>query len=305
VQQAPALRAWTLPQPGQVVTSATTRKSYFIGQWLAQGFFSHVFECTDEWGNRLIAKVLKARLHYEADRAAAMRELENLINARHPHITYIYDAFELGGAFYIIAERCAQPLDQMWSSPNYDGLVWIKPVARCLLQAVDFIHRLGMCHQDLHEGNVFMNIVEDEVLPAKFSAVNFKVGDLGLAKLTQEMDAANTLLADGMQPPEAIDPLTYGPLGQQVDMYHCGLLLMQVLLGRRLRFTREEILAGVPRQHALQLAQPYAGAIEKCLRRRVVWRTFSAAELWRDLNSPSELVEDIIAPQSPPPPPAP
>ena len=49
--------------------------------------------------------------------------------------------------------------------------------------------------------------------------------------------------------------------------------------------TKEETLAGVPRQMALQLKPPYNFALEKSLRRHVQHRTATASELWRDLNS--------------------
>jgi hypothetical protein len=69
-----------------------------------------------------------------------------------------------------------------------------------------------------------------------------------------------------------------------VDIYHVSLLLLQVLIGAR-NFSREEILAGVPRDLALKLVPPYSVALEKGLRRHVAYRTNSALELWRDLNT--------------------
>jgi hypothetical protein len=59
------------------------------------------------------------------------------------------------------------------------------------------------------------------------------------------------------------------------------LLLLQAALGRRLKFSKEEILGGAPREHALTLPEPYRTAIEMALRRRVVYRTQTAHEMWK------------------------
>jgi hypothetical protein len=71
-----------------------------------------------------------------------------------------------------------------------------------------------------------------------------------------------------------------------MDIYHCGLLFLHILHGSELRFTAEEIREGKPQELALQLPAPFNFALEKALRRHVAYRTASAMELWRDLNSP-------------------
>ena len=90
-------------------------------------------------------------------------------------------------------------------------------------------------------------------------------------------------MANWMRPPEALDP-SFGPLGKTLDIYHCGLLLLQVALGQRLRFSRDDILNGAPREMALNLPEPFRTAIEKALRRRVEYRTPTARQFWLDLK---------------------
>jgi serine/threonine protein kinase len=163
------------------------------------------------------------------------------------------------------------------------------PVARCLLQAVHFTHLNGLVHQDIHEGNVFAAIAKDEMLPEDETrtTIQFKLGDLGVAKLFGEIDAQNTR-APWMLPPETLDPAEFGPLDHRIDIYHTGLLLLQLALSSGLRFSNEEIKAGKPRELALTLQAPFNFALEKALRRHVQFRTASAMELWRDLKSPVE-----------------
>lgn len=203
---------------------------------------------------------------------------------RHPYITYVFDAFEYRDASYIITERCYCPLTDLFALNSYTGTTWVKPIARCLLQAVQYIHFNEYAHQDIHLGNVFASFAKNEMDADDPGAIQFKLGDLGVAKVFGEIDATNTR-ALWMLPPEVLDPSEFGPLDHRMDIYHCGLLFLQLLHGSELRFTIDEIKQGKPRELALQLPVPYSFALEKALRRHVADRTEEALELWWDLNS--------------------
>jgi serine/threonine protein kinase len=238
------------PQPGEQITSLATGTTYTMGDSIGEGSFGVVFACTDGWGNDLAAKVLKPTRTYEEIQAAAVGEIDRLLLLRHPLITYVYDAFEYRDTFYIVTERCYCPISRPFALENFDGTVWILPIARCLLQAVQYLHINQFAHQDIHANNVFAAFARDEMNADNPGAINFKLGDLGVSKVFGELDAANTL-AEWIRPPEALDPAEYGPLDHRIDIYHVGLLFLQFAYSKELRFTREEILAGVPREMAV------------------------------------------------------
>jgi serine/threonine protein kinase len=294
------------PNPGETITSELTRNTYTMGEKLGEGFFGLVFSCVDIWNNQLAVKVLKGTAPYHVIEAAAQEEFGKLVLLRHPYITYVFDAFHLGETIYIVTERCYCPLSRLFAEvKDFDGKFWIKAVARCLLQAVHYTHLNGYVHQDIHINNVFAAFARDEILDES-KALHFKLGDLGVAKLFSEIDATNTR-AQWMLPPEVLDTKEFGPMDDRIDIYHCGLLFLHLLNGGELKFTTEEVLAGVPRQLALQLPPPYNIALEKALRRHVAARTASAMELWQDLNSSPALPESTepeqmalpTAPQAP------
>ena len=87
-----------------------------------------------------------------------------------------------------------------------------------------------------------------------------------------------------MVPPEFLDPNEFGVVGRQVDIYHAGLLLLSLLLGRVPTFTRDEVLAGKPRELCENLASPFSGAIAMALRRHVEHRPSTAIEFWNELS---------------------
>jgi eukaryotic-like serine/threonine-protein kinase len=275
------------PEPGEVITSLATGNTFTMGESLGEGHFGVVFACTDVWDNELAAKVLKPVGSYEEVKAKAEDELHKLVAVRHPFITYAYDAFEYRDTFYIITERCAQPLSELLGMPDIDPTLWVRPIARCILQAVAHLHGMGLVHQDIHLGNVFTSFVKDEMAPHEFEALTFKLGDLGVAKLATELKVENTRAA-WMLPPEVLDPTEFGPIDHRVDVYHLGLLLLQVAVGKELTFTEAEVLAGKPREMALTLEAPLNFALEKALRRHVPHRSGQALEIWRDLNSAAE-----------------
>lgn len=286
-EPAPPAKSVVWPAPGETITSFATGNTYTIGDKIGEGFFGSVFACVDMWNNDLAAKVLKPNGTYEHVRSSAQAELQKLLALRHPNITYIHDAFEFRDTFYIVTERCYCPVTDLFALKNFDGPVWLLPIARCLLQAVHYVHVNGFAHQDIHAANVFAAFAKDEMRPTEPGAIQFKLGDLGVAKVFQELDAMNTR-ADWILPPEAIDNAEFGPIDHRIDLYHIGLLLLQLARSAEIRFTREEITAGRPRELALQLQPPYNFALEKALRRHVQFRTATAMELWRDLHTPAD-----------------
>jgi serine/threonine protein kinase len=270
------------PTPGEVITSQATGNTYTMGEKIGEGGFGVVYACKDVWQNDLAAKVLKPVRTYSEVQSAAVAELGKLIALRSPFITFIFDAFEYRDTFFIITERCYCPVSSLFTLPAFNGRLWLLPIARCLLQAVQYVHIGGFAHQDIHSGNVFAAVVKDEVVPTKPAAMLFKLGDLGVAKLVGELDAANTR-AQWMLPPEVLSPSEFGPLDRRIDIYHLGLLFLEFAQSRPLRFSADEILRGAPREMALALPHPLANALEKALRRHVSQRTATAMDLWLDL----------------------
>jgi serine/threonine-protein kinase len=273
------------PTFGEVITSLATGNSYTMGEKIGEGSFGIVYRCNDIWQNTLAAKVLKPIGTYEKVKAAATAEFIKLLQLRNPFITFVYDAFEYRDTFYIITECCFCPISSLFVMEKFDGISWLIPIARCLLQAVHYLHINTYVHQDIHLGNVFAAFVKDEMMPESPGVIQFKLGDLGVARVLSEVDAKNTR-TQWMLPPEVLNSSDYGPIDARIDIYHVGLLFLQLAYSKELRFTEEEILRGKPREMALSLPAPYNFALEKTLRRHVEFRTANAMEIWRDLHTP-------------------
>lgn len=274
------------PTPGESITSLATGNTYIIGEEIGEGAFGIVYSCRDVWENELAVKVLKPHGSYERVRGSAESELKKLVELRNPFITFVYDAFEFRDTFYIVTERCHFSIPAIFAIQKYNGITWIRPVARCLLQAVHFIHLNNYVHQDIHLRNVFGAFIKGEMSNPTEKPLVFKLGDLGVAKLVSEVNGQNTR-AQWMLPPEVLRPNEFGPTDKRIDIYHTSLLLLQIFSGKEIQLTQEEVLSGRPRQMAESLPPPYNVALSKGLRRHASLRTETALELWRDLNLPT------------------
>lgn len=281
----PRISAANLPKPGTIVTAPHTRATFTIGEKIGEGFHSHVFACTDGWYNDLVAKVLKPFEAVGKSRETLLAEAAKLRTLRSPYIAFVCDVFEHGGFQYVITERYHCSLDALFGTPGFNAPELIIPVARCLLQAIDYAHQNEVVHHDIHLGNIFATAREDEAAPTRYTDIKFILGDLGIARLRNQAQAVGAR-APGLVPPEGYHPGDFGAVDARADIYQAALVLLQLAAGRQLAFTREQVVAGEPRKLAESLAAPFNFALSKALRRHVQQRTADAREFWRDLQLP-------------------
>jgi serine/threonine protein kinase len=276
----PLEKIFRMPKYGEMINSS--RGYYQLGKILGNGNFGTAFECLDEWGNHLVAKVLHPlNRKYEEVKNEWFKELDKLVQLRHPHITFIHDAFEYNDTFYLITERCIDTLETLIKNQGDSGELLLPYVARDILQAVEFIHLNNYVHKDIHPGNVFISEVQRPRIYNELP-LSFIVGDVGISNLEKDINVFNTVLADWMLPPEFLDP-GCGTLGKSIDIYHTGLLLLSVLCGEIPNFTKQEILDAKPRKIAESLLSPYGSVIAKMLRRRVCYRANNIREIWNEI----------------------
>lgn len=281
LQTLPSVTPFRAPVRGEMITNGSNG-TYFIGHHIGSGSFGDVYECTDEWANALVAKVLKPALPFDEVRRQWEEEVGNLMRMRHPNITYIYDAFIYDNAFYIIVEKCWYSLDRILHRLDES---WLPHIARDILQALGFIHRFGYVHKDVHPGNVFVSLSSDAMSSDKGPYPTFKLGDLGIARMEGEIRTAGTILAPWMKPPEAIDPHHYGNIGRTTDVYHTALLLLAVLYRDVTTFTEPDIVAGLPMRMAEQTGSIFTRALSNALQPHVLRRTQTPLEFWREIQA--------------------
>ena len=160
-------------------------RQYYIGTKINRGEFSTVYNCCDQWGTELAAKVLSPRnlpYEYEKIRSEWLDEFQKLQLLRHPHVISIYQAFEYRDTFYLIFEKCLCTLEELIRNPNINGELWLPYVSRDILNGLQHIHDHGYVHKDLHPGNIFVSEQRDPMDPNNPPIWRFKIGDLGISR---------------------------------------------------------------------------------------------------------------------------
>ncbi len=256
------------------------RQRYRLGRKIGAGHSSIVYECSDDWGRALAAKVISPPDAASATRLEAIwrREGKRLVALRHPNIVYLHAAFEAGGRFFMIQEKCAGSVKRFAAGPVANREALLPGMARDLLSALQYIHDAGFVHRDIHPQNV---LVAGRDLR---SAPRLKIGDLGLCAPVKELETRDDVtVADWIRPPEFYDAGRFGRVGPALDVFHAALLLAGFLGGMPPRFGQAEVFDEAPVRWARGLSSRYATALSNALRARVAERTPTALELWRAL----------------------
>ncbi len=140
----------------------------------------------------------------------------------HANIATVYDAFECEGAHCIALEYVpGVSLDKRLKQEPPLTANEIVELAGQIAAGLDYAHRRGVVHRDVKPGNVLLS---DE------GAV--KITDFGVAKLVS-MDVTQTGIALGTPAYMSPEQIQGKPLDGRSDQFSLGVMLYQMLTGRR------------------------------------------------------------------------
>lgn len=278
-----------------------------IMERLGSGGAGTVFRARDSRLGRLIAlKVARAEALFSSEaKQRFVREAQTLAALRHPNIIPIYEFGESGGLPYIVEELCEGPNLAVWlrQQANAQQQVPIRTAVQwtlLLAEAVAHAHRSGIVHRDLKPSNVLLaptaattsGPVDEESAAGSFLP---RVTDFGIAKLfesEESMTASQAVLGTAAyMAPEQAEGRSR-EVGPPADVYSLGVLLYELLAGRRPIEGRSDVdtLRRVLTDEPLPLTQvrpevprDLEAICLKCLDKDFANRYPSGAELAEDL----------------------
>lgn len=238
----------------------------------------------DELGRRVAVKLLDESLAADPSfRARFTREARLAAALSHPNIVTVFDAGEAEGRPYIVMEYVeGRTLDVRLREEGPLAPSAVEHIARQVCAGLEHAHAHGLVHRDLKPGNLIER-----------SDGTVKIGDFGIARGddTTELTEAGTII--GTAAYLAPEQAEGGPITPQTDLYALGVLLYELLAGRRpwdvksigdLARRRTEAVPALPASVPRGLRE----AVERCLAPDAVDRPASARETARLLDARDE-----------------
>ncbi len=277
---------------------------YKIEEKLGEGGMGVVYKALDTRLQRPVAiKILTPTFGEEAV-ARFMREARSVARLNHPNIMAIYDCDEEEGEHFLVLEYLeGQTLRDIVGYADQQKIVpqdFAFHIALSTLKALEYAHSQGVIHRDLKPENIM--VAGEEV----------KLMDFGLARIQDETAITRrpTLMGTATyMPPEQ---LTGDPVDVRSDLYAFGVILYEMLAGRRpFVAPQPELVAFMhlhqtppsPRDFNPQISRPLEYLILKLLEKKPDDRYSSAArvrEVLENLESVDVgLAAEIMVPTLP------
>ncbi len=220
-------RVDSLPSIGDVLDGR-----YEVLRLIGEGGMGMVVEARDRRLDRAVAvKLMHRHLALNADFVKRFeREVLIAKKLNHPNTVRVYDfGVSDAGVMYLVMEHLnGRELKQVIA----EGPMSVGRVYRLALQLLDGLaeaHAIDVVHRDLKPGNLY--VCED-----RRGRELIKILDFGIAKSLGDVQQAitNTGQVVGTAPYLAPELFITDGCTKSADIYACGLILIEMLLGRKL-----------------------------------------------------------------------
>ncbi len=232
------------PKPRQA-TGDIIAERYRIDGVVGTGGFGAVYQATQlDTDRRVALKVLHSRFCTNpTDARRFQREAALVQQVTDPHIVQLLDFGQTksGSPFIAFELLRGRALSRVLKREGPLTVDRTANIARHVLRALQAAHEFGVIHRDIKPANIFLCEQDGAYDVAK-------VLDFGVAKaLTGEESQATQLTKDGQMvgtpnymAPEQVRALDVGP---ESDLYASGLVMAEMLMGKRLVAPTEAIRA--------------------------------------------------------------
>lgn len=165
---------------------------------------------------------IKTLLRSGASTETLIQEARNASRLQHPHIATVYDIGEHDHTPYIVYEYIeGRSLRQVLSQSSRLTLMQVVTWMGQMLDGMAYAHDEGIIHRDLKPDNIRID-----------SEAMVKVLDFGIATATgTQINPADVVL--GTVNYMAPEQLSGGTLGPATDLFSLGLILFEMLTGKR------------------------------------------------------------------------
>lgn len=243
---------------------------YHLHHQIGVGAFTTVYKATDEWDNSLAVKV------YAPEVAASVwqNEVQQLRRFAGPSVVYLHRIFQHEARTYLVLDDCGISVSRCHFDSETARTQVAVLVAKGLLQALTRMHAAQHFHGDINPQNVLLRADRQ----MKLQAVNLV--DFGFCRSQQQLSDGAAQMALWIPPPEYFQKAPL--MGWALDIWHAAVLLMQVIQGQKLDYSKVDVLANRPREDALAMRHSMGPVLATALASEPSQRP-DALTFWRAL----------------------
>jgi serine/threonine protein kinase len=248
---------------------------YRLAHQIGVGAFTTVYQAHDEWGNSLVVKVYPPNVRPGLWQNEA-RQLNRFCG---PSVPWLHRVFQHEGHTYLVLDDGGVSASRCRFGTGAARTQAAAFMAQGLLQALGRLHAAQHAHGDVNPQNVLLRIDQNQKLQA------VTLVDFALCRPQAQLDAqllGGVEMAHWVPPPEYFRKARL--LGSALDIWHTGVLLLQVLKGQTLDYSEADVLADRPLAEAHALEMPMAQALASALNPDPLARP-DALTLWRSLRA--------------------
>jgi tRNA A-37 threonylcarbamoyl transferase component Bud32 len=215
--------------------------AYLLTDVIGQGGMAVVYRAKREgWSGFEKTVVVKAMLpslaaHREhVDRFIAEAKISAQLS--HPGIVQVHDFGVFQGTPYLVMEHLnGVNLSQLLNELAQEGRR--VPVNVALVIATQMCHALGYAHAFRDGGGARRQVIHSDVSPSNVMVCrdgSVKLLDFGVAKVIDAYDYDTSITVRGKYPYMAPEQINGLPVDRRVDVFAAGIVLHELLTGRRL-----------------------------------------------------------------------
>lgn len=197
---------------------------YRLDSLVGEGGFGRVYQGFDTWLERLVAvKIPRVDRPVTAGEVDQCRiEARKVAQLRHPNIVPVHDVGREGASCFIVGEWIEGTNLALWIKAGHPDHGVSAQIVANVAGALDHAHRAGFVHRDIKPANILIDREGHAYLT-----------DFGIAVL--EDDPARNQGGVGTLPYMAPEQLSeaFGPIDHRADLYGLGVVLFELLTGRR------------------------------------------------------------------------
>ncbi len=204
---------------------------YLIREVLGDGGMARVYRAEHvHLGQPVALKILHGDMASERRFAERFRrEARSAAQIRHPHVVEVKDfGITEAGLNYMAMELLeGTTLSELLQQQRRPDLSMIAEVIRQAALGLSAAHGLGFVHRDLKPRNL--------ILVREAGALRLKILDFGLVRLLESTDTRLTVHGQVFGTPAYMAPeqIVDGPIDARTDLYALGVILYELLAGRR------------------------------------------------------------------------